>query len=96
MIRGVRGLLFLGGHHSNNKTREQTNASLNSLHGENVTKLLSYKEMMGVPIVVQWVKNLLELGWRWRCEFDDWCSRLKDPVLLQLQHRLQLWFGFTP
>ena len=50
--------------------------------------------ILGIPAVVQWVKDLASLWW---LRFDPqpgWW--VKDPVLLQLWCRLQLWLRFNP
>ena len=48
---------------------------------------------------VQWVKNLTAtapIAVEVRVHSPTQCSGLKDPVLIHLQHRLQLWLGFNP
>ena len=48
--------------------------------------------------MAQWVKNLTAAAW---VAVEVWVrspvqhSGFKDPVWLQLQHRLQLWLGFN-
>lgn len=54
---------------------------------------ISDLKRVGVPAVGQWVKNLTAAPWgpvEAQVRFLARCSGLKDPVLPQLGHRLQL------
>jgi len=49
--------------------------------------------------VVQWVKNLtavVQVTMEVQGGSPAWCNGLKNPGLLQLQHRLQLRLRFNP
>ena len=49
--------------------------------------------------MAQWVKNLTIAAWvatEAQVESLAWYSGLKDPMLLQLWCRSQLWLGFSP
>lgn len=54
----------------------------------------SQKRDLGIPTVVQWVKNMTAVA---QVAAEAWvrspapCSELKDPVLLQLWLRFNLW-----
>ena len=53
---------------------------------------------MGVPTVVQWVKNLTVMAWvaaEAQVQYPAWHSGLKDLAMPKLQHRLKLWLGFN-
>ena len=79
-------------HFGNPKTPENTP---NNLKKKKKRKLI----WIGGPVTVQWVKNPTEVAqvaaevWVW---FPACHSGLKDPALLQLQPRSQLWLGFNP
>ena len=49
--------------------------------------------------MVQWVKNLTAVDWLstevWVLSLAQ-CSGFKDPALLQLWQKSQLWLGFNP
>ena len=49
--------------------------------------------------MAQWVKNLTaaaQVAAKACIQSLAWSSRLKDPALLQLEHRSQLWLKFSP
>ena len=73
-----------------------------SLHSKWNLLLLDYHinyNILGVPAVGQWVKNLtagaLVTAEAW-VPSPALCSGWKDLALPQLQHRSQLWAGFNP
>ena len=56
-------------------------------------------DTLGVPAVAQWVKNptvAAQVTAEVQVQPLAQHSGLKDPVLLQLQSRSQLWLGFSP
>ena len=61
--------------------------------------IIIINSFIGVPAVVQWVKNLTAVA-EWlrsvqKCRFNPWLE-LKDLVLLQLRCRMMLWLPFSP
>lgn len=54
---------------------------------------------IGAPAVIQWVKNMTaetQVAVEAWVRSTAWHGGLKDPVLLQLQHRSLLQLGFNP
>ena len=49
---------------------------------------------VGSPAVAKWVKNLTAVV-EVQVQFPAWCLGLRDPALLQLWHRSQLWLTFN-
>ena len=57
------------------------------------------KFLLGVPTVVQLVKNPTTMAWvtaEVQIPSQAWHIGLRNPVLSQLQHGLQLQLGFNP
>ena len=57
------------------------------------------KIILGVPAMVQWLKNLTAVAWVFeevQVRSPTLCSGLKNPALPQLCCRLQLWLGSIP
>ena len=85
-------ILSLDQYFSVYRRQDQSNKKWFSMGSQVWSVFLGLKILSGIPALAQWVKNPAEV-WVW---FPTRHRGLKDPALVWLQNRSQLWLVFSP